>query len=68
MNTAMRVTQILWEVAALFLIASVISAAVIVAVRKAKARGKRLFVDGPEARSKALHRDTTHLHETDAFL
>lgn len=68
MNTVARVIQILWNAAAIFFLTSVISATVIVAVRKAKARGKRLFVDGPEARSKALHRDTTHLHETDAFL
>lgn len=60
MNTAMRVTQILWEAAALFLVASVISAAVIVAVRKAKARGKRLFATEPTARVKALHPTADH--------
>ena len=66
MNTVMRVIQILWEAAALFLIASIIAAPVIVAVRKAKARGKRLFVDGPKARSKALHPDTRMDHRWDA--
>lgn len=67
MNTAARVIQILWEAAALFLIASIISAPVIVVVRKARARGKRLFADQPDQRARSLHQDTTHLHETDVF-
>lgn len=60
MNTVARVIQILWNTAAIFFLASVISAVVIVAVRKAKARGKRLFVDGLTARVKALHPTTDH--------
>jgi hypothetical protein len=61
-NTVARTTQILWEAAALFLVASVISATVIVAVRKAKARGKRLFAtraDGPRESSPPNRRPPT---------
>ena len=37
-------------------------------IRKARARGKRLFADEPTARVRALHQDTTHAHEQDAVL
>jgi hypothetical protein len=37
-------------------------------IRKARARGRRLFRDEPTARVKALHQDTSHLHEQDAVL
>lgn len=40
---------------------------VILTVRKARARGKRLFRDEPLARVKALHQDHTHQHEQDAM-
>lgn len=60
MNTVARAIQILWNAAAIFFLASIISATVIVAVRKAKARGKRLFVDGPTDRVKALHPTADH--------
>lgn len=36
-------------------------------IRKARARGKRLFADEPTARVRALHQDTTHLHDLDGF-
>jgi ABC-type hemin transport system ATPase subunit len=41
--------------------------AVILTVRKARARGKRLFVDEPTARVKALHQVTSHDHELDGW-
>lgn len=41
---------------------------VILGVRKARARGQRLFVDVPTARVKSLHQDHSHAHEQDAFL
>jgi hypothetical protein len=41
---------------------------VILTVRKARARGKRLFADEPTARAKALHQVSTHDHEMDGFL
>lgn len=51
----------LWELSAVaFLVL------VILGVRKARARGKRLFRDEPLARVRALKSDTTHLHEQDA--
>jgi hypothetical protein len=40
---------------------------VIVTVRKARARGKRLFADEPAARVDALKATTTHEHEMDGF-
>lgn len=40
---------------------------VILTVRKARARGKRLFADEPTARAKALHQVTTHEHELDGW-
>lgn len=40
---------------------------VILTVRKARARGKRLFADEPTARVKALHQVTTHDHELDGW-
>lgn len=41
---------------------------VILTVRKARARGKRLYGDEPKARAKALRQDTSHAHEMDGFL
>ena len=40
---------------------------VVLTVRKARARGKRLFADEPTARVKALHQVTSHDHEMDGF-
>lgn len=56
-----------WDAASWFFILSVVSAGVIQLIRKARARGKRLFADEPTARVKALHQDVTHLHEMDAL-
>ena len=51
----------LWEVAAVsFLVL------VILTVRKARARGKRLFADEPTARIKGLSADTRVDHRWDA--
>jgi hypothetical protein len=55
-----RLIQLAWNATAVFFLASVISAPVIVAVRKAKARGKRLFATEPTARVKALHPTADH--------
>ena len=38
---------LIWDISAWFFIASVVAAPVVVVVRKARARGKRLFVDEP---------------------
>jgi uncharacterized protein YoxC len=40
---------------------------VILTVRKARARGKRLFADEPTARIKALSANTSGDHEWDGF-
>jgi hypothetical protein len=57
-----RLIQVLWELAAVAFLVGVI-----VTVRKARARGKRLFADEPTARVKSLHRVTTHEHERDGW-
>lgn len=41
---------------------------VVLTVRKAKARGKRLFVDQPNAVLAQLKHDRSHSHEQDAVL
>lgn len=52
----------LWMLAAVaFLVIVVLS------VRKARARGQRLFVDGPTKRSEALRQVTSHEHEQDGW-
>ena len=52
---------VLWEVAAVaFLVL------VILGIRKARARGKRLFADEPTARIKGLSADTRMDHRWDA--
>lgn len=40
---------------------------VVLTVRKARARGKRLFADEPTARVRALHSDHSHQYEQDAL-
>lgn len=55
-----------WDASAWWLILSVVSAGAIQTVRKARARGKRLFVDEPTARVKALKHDTSGEHIYDA--
>ena len=47
-----RLIQLAWEVGAVAFLASVVWT-----VRKARARGKRLFVDGPNERLRGLHPD-----------
>ena len=52
---------VLWEIAAVsFLVL------VILTIRKARARGKRLFADEPTARIKGLSADTRMDHRFDA--
>jgi uncharacterized membrane protein len=67
MTTILAVLHVLWLVACWLFLASVIAAPVVVVVRKARARGKRLFVDEPNAKVRALRPNTTHLHEMDAL-
>ena len=53
---------VLWEIAAVgFLVL------VILTIRKARARGKRLFADEPTARIKGLKADTRMDHSQDAL-
>lgn len=47
--------------------ASVVGVLAVLAIRKARACGRRLFRDEPTARAKALNQDTSHLHEQDAM-
>lgn len=56
-----QLIAVLWE-----LIAAAFLALVVFTVRKARARGKRLFVDEPTARIKALSADTRIDHRWDA--
>lgn len=56
-----QLAQILWQLAALAFLALVVFT-----VRKARARGKRLFVDEPTARIKGLSADTRIDHRWDA--
>lgn len=57
-----QILAALWELAAVSFLVGVA-----VTVRKARARGQRLFRDEPLARVRALKHDTTHLHEMDAL-
>lgn len=56
-----QLLAVAWELAAATFIVLVI-----LGVRKARARGKRLFVDGPTARIKAKTADTRIDHRWDA--
>ena len=62
----MRWLGIAWTVAAWYFLASVAAAPFFLTVRKARARGKRLFATEPAARVDALKHDTTHSHIWDA--
>lgn len=55
-----KVLGLAWTIAAWWLIASVISAPVFLIVRKVRARSKRLFVDQPTNRVRALHAVADH--------
>lgn len=57
-----RLIQVAWDLAAVAFLVGVV-----LTVRKAKARGKRLFVDGPTDRAKALRADTRMDHSWDGF-
>lgn len=57
-----QLAQILWQLAALAFLALVVFT-----VRKARARGKRKFVDEPTARVRALRRDMSGNHYEDAL-
>jgi hypothetical protein len=57
-----QVAAALWELAAVAFLVGVA-----LAVRKAKARSQRLFVDGPTERAKSLHADTRYDHTMDGF-
>lgn len=56
-----HILAVLWQLAALAFLALVVFT-----VRKARARGKRLFVDEPTARIKCLSADTRIDHRWDA--
>jgi FtsZ-interacting cell division protein ZipA len=61
LSAAGQVAAVLWEITAVaFLVL------VILGIRKARARGKRLFADEPTARIKALSADTRMDHRWDA--
>lgn len=61
-----NVLGFIWTLVAAFFVLSVVAAPVFLLIRKARARGKRLFVDEPTARVRALHRDTSGEHIYDA--
>ena len=63
----MRVLGIAWNVAAVFFLLSAAAAPFVVLVRKARARGKRLFRDLPNERLRGLHADTRQDHRWDAL-
>lgn len=54
-----------WDAVAIWFVLSVASAPVFLLVRKARARSRRLFVDGPTGRIKALSADTRIDHKWD---
>ena len=56
-----RLIQVVWELGAVALIV-----ATILTIRKARARGKRLFADEPTARIRAKCADTRIDHRWDA--
>ncbi len=56
-----------WDVAAWFFLLSAASASLIGLVRKARARGRRLFRDEPLARVHALKSNASHAYEQDAM-
>ena len=56
-----RAVQVLWELASIAFLVGVV-----LTVRKARARGQRLFVTGPTERSKALHQSPVD-HSWDGF-
>lgn len=61
LSAAGQIAAVVWEVTAVgFLVL------VILGIRKARARGKRLFADEPAARVDALRHDTTNNHIWDA--
>lgn len=55
-----------WDLAAWGFLLSVASASLIGLVRKARARGKRLFVDLPMQRLQGMHPDTRIDHRWDS--
>jgi hypothetical protein len=62
----MRWLGYIWDAGAWFFLLSIVSAGVIQLVRKCKARGRRLFVDEPNAVLRSLHPDTRIDHRWDA--
>lgn len=62
----MRVIGVLWTIAAWWFIASVISAPLFLAVRAARGRGRRLFVDEPNERVDHLAKPPAIDHRWDA--
>ena len=56
-----------WDLAAWFFLLSVASASLIGLVRKARARGRRLFRDLPMQRLQGMHPDTRIDHRQDAL-
>ena len=66
MNGVFRAIQFAWQLAAFFLLASVVAAPFVALVQRARARGRRLFRDVPLARVRGLHEDTRMDHRFDA--
>ena len=66
MNGVFRAIQFAWQLAAFFLLASVVAAPFVALVQRARARGRRLFRDVPLARVRGLHQDETNSHIWDA--
>ena len=63
----MHAIGIAWNVAAIFFLLSAAAAPFVVLVRKARARGKRLFRDEPLKRLRGLHPDAREDHRWDAM-
>lgn len=61
-----QIASLFWDLLAWGFLASVIAAPFVALIQKARARGKRIFVDEPTARVRALHQDTTNSHIWDA--
>jgi hypothetical protein len=60
------VLGLVWTVAAWYFLASILAAPFFLLIRWARARSKRLFVDGPTKRSKALRPVLTDDHYWDS--
>ena len=66
MNGVFRAIQFAWQLAAFFLLASVVAAPFVALVIRCHARGKRLFVDLPNERLRSLKQSNID-HSQDAL-